>query len=131
MDMNKYLIVVFCVLTGCAVVVPYSDCEAMNLDTQLLAGWYADHGHTQEESYAIQYVLRHEMPVTANQVVSTSKLSSDLLKNLPSLPDFEVDYPEEWPPVVCTQVLLNSGSFDPYFPDVICEGLHIRAPDAC
>ncbi|MFA8435863.1 MAG: hypothetical protein ACEPOZ_15200 [Marinifilaceae bacterium] len=131
MDMNKYLIVVFCVLTGCAVVVPYGECEAMNLDTQLLAEWYADHGTTPEENYAIQYVLRQEMPAVPDQVVTTVDLSLNLLENLPSLPEFAVEPGEEWPPVLSTEVLLNTGSFDPYLPDVVCEGLHIRAPDAC
>jgi len=127
--MNKYLIVVFCVLTGCAVVVPYSECEAQHVNTQLLAEWYADMGDTVEENYTIQFVLRQDVSPQEISVPVLLQGHKVLLKNLPSFPVLTAEKPVRWG--VVPQIGKVERSFtDIFFCSQICgKALKIRAPD--
>ncbi|WP_127341986.1 hypothetical protein [Ancylomarina longa] len=83
--MNRYLIVVFCVLTGCAAAVPVANAEAISVDQLLLAEWFAGHVQNLEENYSSPILV----PVEKEQITSDCiyKLKGfSVLKKLPEFP---------------------------------------------
>ena len=63
MDMNRYLIVVFSVLTACASAVPNVDYEELVDDVQRFAAWYADHSDSFEDCYNLPLLVpTHKYP---------------------------------------------------------------------
>jgi hypothetical protein len=99
MDMNRYLIVVFCVLTGCAAAVPMANAQDFAASNELFAEWYADHIQHLDEAYASPILINVEQEHLASSCFSnTEKLS--VLKNLPKIPALNqktnsLKYPEQ------------------------------------
>lgn len=81
--MNRYLIVVFCVLTGCAAV-PVGDFQEFSIDQQLLSEWYADHVLNIDESYSSPILVPVEQDHFSGNCFSNPEEFSPL-KNLPKL----------------------------------------------
>ncbi len=97
MDMNRYLIVVFCVLTGCAAVVPGANAQDFTVDQQLFAEWYADHIQHFDDSFASPILAQVEQENIAGTCFSNPEKLS-VLKNLPKIPalnqkKFLLNYP--------------------------------------
>ncbi|PKQ66977.1 hypothetical protein BZG01_09255 [Labilibaculum manganireducens] len=85
MDMNRYLIVVFCVLTGCAAAVPLANGQDLTVDHQLFANWYADHIQNIDESYSSTILAHTEQDQFAGKYIPNIENIS-LLENLPKFP---------------------------------------------
>jgi len=83
--MNRYLIVVFCVLTGCAAAVPVANAEAISVDQQLLAEWFADHVQNLEENYSSPILVQVEKEQISSDCIYDLKGFS-ALKRLPKFP---------------------------------------------
>ena len=124
--MNRYLIVVFCVLTGCAAAVPTANGREMSVDHRLFAEWYADHIQNFDESY-LSTILAH---VEQDQLAGKYSPNVDeisLLENLPKFPVTKQVIPLESIPISQTLQCFY------IFPEVVLsatpEGdFHIRAP---
>jgi hypothetical protein len=85
MDMNRYLIVVFCVLTGCAAAVPMANAQDFSVDNELFAEWYADHVQHFDEAFASPILAHVEQEQLAGSCFSNTEELS-VLKNLPKIP---------------------------------------------
>ncbi|WP_421919395.1 hypothetical protein [Marinifilum sp.] len=85
MDMNRYLIVVFCVLTGCAAVAPMANAQDFSVDNELFAEWYADHILHLEEGFTSPILVNLEQEKLAGSCLSNTEELS-VLKNLPKIP---------------------------------------------
>ncbi len=79
MDMNRYLIVVFCVITGCATTVPMADAQELLLDDQMFVTWCAEHAPNIDKLYAEPVVVE----IKTAEICYVNKKSTLLLKNLP------------------------------------------------
>ena len=87
MDMNKYLLVMFCVLTGCSSTVQMDLVRGMNADAQAFYQWYAQYSKVSTNNELIADFVRRDL---SKILVSVSK-SDDWhspLDNLPELPSF-------------------------------------------
>ena len=98
MDMNRYLIVVFCVLTGCAAAVPMANAQDFTVDNERFAEWYADHVLHFDEAFASPILVNVEQEQIAGSCFSNSEELS-VLKNLPKFPVLNqqsnfLNYPE-------------------------------------
>jgi len=126
MDMNRYLIVVFCVLTGCAATVPMANGQGMSVDHHLFAEWYADHIQNLDESYS-STILAH---VERDQFVGKYSPNVDevsFLENLPKFPVTKQVTPLESIPIL--QLLRHFSIVREVVLSTIPEGdFHIRAP---
>lgn len=85
MDMNRYLIVVFCVLTGCAAAVPMANAQDFTVDNERFAEWYADHVLHFDEAFASPILVNVEQEQIAGSCFSNAEELS-VLKNLPKFP---------------------------------------------
>ncbi|NOU58329.1 hypothetical protein [Marinifilum caeruleilacunae] len=85
MDMNRYLIVVFCVLTGCAAAVPMANAQDFSVDNELFAEWYADHVQHFDEAFSSPILVHVEQEQLAGSCFSNTEELS-VLKNLPKIP---------------------------------------------
>lgn len=98
MDMNRYLIVVFCVLTGCAAAVPSANGQEFAVDQQLFAEWYANHIQEFDESFSGPILVPVEQEYIAGSCLSNTEELS-VLENLPKIPALNqhssyLNYPE-------------------------------------
>ncbi|PCH70743.1 MAG: hypothetical protein COC06_03570 [Bacteroidales bacterium] len=126
MDMNRYLIVVFCVLTGCAVAVPLANGQEMTVDHQLFAEWYADHVHNLDESYSSPILAHVEHDQLAGKYTPNGENIS-LLENLPKFPVTKQVIPLGSIPISHDYQCFSA------FPDIVISTIpegdfHIRAP---
>ena len=126
MDMNRYLIVVFCVLTGCAAAVPMANAQDFSVDNELFAEWYADHIHQIEEVFAAPILVSVEQEQLSGEIPLIAQKFS-LLKKLPKFPASNqqaifVNYPE--------LEHLGDESFysEPYITTIVKHDNPIRAP---
>ncbi len=126
MDMNRYLIVVFCVLTGCAAAVPMANAQDFTMDNELFAEWYADHIQHLDEAFASPILINVEQEKLAGSCFSNAEELS-VLKNLPKIPALIqqlnfLNYPE---PEDLKGYLPYS---EPCFSQVVKRDNPIRAP---
>lgn len=126
MDMNRYLIVVFCVLTGCAATVPMVNGQEMPVDHHLFAEWYADHIQNLDESYSSTILAHVEHDQLAGKY-SPNVDEVSLLDNLPKFPVTKQLIPSESIPI--SQILQCFPILSEVVFSAIPEGdFHIRAP---
>ncbi len=85
MDMNRYLIVVFCVITGCTAAVPMADAQELVLDNQRFVAWCAEHAQNIEKSYA-EPILVEIKTIESTEICCVNATEPLLLKNLPKFP---------------------------------------------
>jgi len=83
--MNRYLIVVFCVLTGCAAAIPMANAEELTVDRQLFIEWCNDHIQDFDENLSSPILAQVEKKQIKTSCISRSR-SFNLLKNLPKIP---------------------------------------------
>jgi len=126
MDMNRYLIVVFCVLTGCAAAVPTANGQEFAVDQQLFAEWYANHIQDFDESFSSPILVQVEQEQIAGTCFSNTEELS-VLDNLPKIPalnqkKFLLNHPlpEEYRGV--------SAYSEVYYNQIPEGDTHIRAP---
>ncbi|BAX82250.1 hypothetical protein ALGA_3958 [Labilibaculum antarcticum] len=126
MDMNRYLIVVFCVLTGCAAAVPMANGQEMSVDHHLFAEWYADHIQNLDESYSSTILAHVEQDQLVGKYIPSIENFS-LLENLPKFPVADQVIPLESIPI--SQTLQCFSILPEVILSTIPEGdFHIRAP---
>ena len=126
MDMNRYLIVVFCVLTGCAAAVPTANGQEFAIDQQLFAEWYADHVDNIDEAYSLPILVQVEQDhFTGSSVHTTNEIS--LLQNLPKFPPSNQDIVIE-----CVPILEDFQCFtlapEVYISTILDGDFRVRAP---
>lgn len=126
MDMNRYLIVVFCVLTGCAAAVPMANAQDFTVDNELFAEWYADHVQNLDEAFASPILVNVEQEQLAGSCFSNAEELS-VLNDLPKIPALNqqlkfLNYPE---PEDIKGYLPYS---EPCFSQVVKRDNPIRAP---
>lgn len=126
MDMNRYLIVVFCVLTGCAAAVPTANGQEFAIDQQLFAEWYADHVDHIEEAYSLPILVQIEQDhFKGSSVYSTNEVS--LLQNLPKFPPLNQDIDIEPVPIL-ENIQYFSLAPEVYILAVLDGDFRVRAP---
>jgi hypothetical protein len=126
MDMNRYLIVVFCVLTGCAAAIPVANGQEMSVDHHLFAEWYADHIQNLDESYSSTILAHVEQDQLVGKYIQNVENFS-LLENLPKFPVVNQVIPLESIPI--SQTLQCFFILQEVVLSTIPEGdFHIRAP---
>ncbi len=126
MDMNRYLIVVFCVLTGCAAAVPFANSSDLSVDNQVFAEWYADHAYQFEESYSLPILAQFEQDQFAEKCFQKGNQIS-LLENLPEFPVANQATSIQNIPI--SQDFVCFYNFSEVIISNICKGdFHIRAP---
>ncbi len=124
--MNRYLIVVFCVLTGCAAAIPVASGQEMSVDHHLFAEWYADHIQNLDESYSSTILAHVEQDQLIGKYIQNVETFS-LLENLPKFPVVDQVIPLESIPI--SQTLQCFFILQEVVLSTIPEGdFHIRAP---
>lgn len=103
MDMNRYLIVVFSVLTACASAVPNVDYEELVDDVQRFAAWYADHSDSLDDCYNLPLLVPTQNSSDISDIYVAKTLSLPLIKKLPKFPHLNPDRAPLTEPV-CTGV---------------------------
>lgn len=83
--MNRYLLVMFCVLTGCSSTVQMDLVEGMHSDAQKFYQWYAEYTKVAKNNEAIADFVKRDLPKIFISVSKTHDWSS-LLDQLPELP---------------------------------------------
>lgn len=126
MDMNRYLIVVFCVLTGCAAAVPTANGQEFAIDQQLFAEWYADHVDNIDEAYSSPILVQVEQDhFTGSSIHTTNEVS--LLQNLPKLPPLNQDIDVESVPIL-EDFLCFKLAPEVYISTILDGDFRVRAP---
>jgi len=103
MDMNRYLIVVFSVLTACASAVPNVDYEELVDDVQRFAAWYADHSDSLDDCYNLPLLVPTQNSSDISEIYADKTPSLPLIKRLPKFPHLNPDKAPLTEPV-CTGV---------------------------
>ena len=86
MDMNRYLIVVFSVLTACASAVPNADYEELVDDVQRFAAWYANHSDGFEDCYNLPILVPAQNTSELSEIYAAKSLTLLQTKKLPKFP---------------------------------------------
>ncbi len=126
MDMNRYLIVVFCVLTGCAAAVPLANGQEFAVDQQLFAEWCAEHANNFDEAYSLPILAPVEQDQLSESCIHHTETIS-LLENLPKFPPLHHDD-------VFKEVLVSKDykcfriSSKVYLPTILDGDFRVRAP---
>lgn len=126
MDMNRYLIVVFCVLTGCAAAVPSANGQEFAIDQQLFAEWYADHVTNLDEAYSSPILVQVQQDQLSGKYIQNSDDVS-LLQNLPKFPAPKQDIVFESVPI--SEINQNNNGYQEVVISAVLDGdFCVRAP---
>ncbi len=85
MDMNRYLIVVFCVITGCSSVISFVEADGFAIDNQQFVAWCNEHAQNIDKSYKTP-ILVEAATAESTKICNVNTENLLLLKNLPKLP---------------------------------------------
>ncbi|RRG23085.1 hypothetical protein DWB61_06540 [Ancylomarina euxinus] len=128
MDMNRYLIVVFSVLTACASAVPNVDYEELVDDVQRFAAWYADHSDSLEDCYNLPILVPTQTSSEISDIYTAKSLTLPLIKKLPKFPHLNSDAVHLYEPL-CIDIPEASIAFDFQYESIFFAGSNsIRAP---
>jgi len=128
MDMNRYLIVVFSVLTACASTVPNVDYEELVDDVQRFAAWYADHSDSFEDCYNLPILAPAQNSSEISEIYVAKTLTLPLIKKLPKFPHLNPDALHLYEPF-CVEVPEVITAFDFQYESIFLAGSNsIRAP---
>jgi len=128
MDMNRYLIVVFSVLTACASAVPNVDYEELVDDVQRFAAWYADHSESLDECYNLPLLVPTQNSTEISEIYVAKTSSLPLIKKLPKFPHLNPDavYLDDPACIEISKAILAYGfQYNPIF---LSGSNSIRAP---
>lgn len=124
--MNRYLIVVFCVLTGCAAAVPMANGQEFAVDQELFAEWCAEHANNFDEAYSLPILVHVEQDQLSGKYIQNTDDVS-LLENLPKFPPLNQDIVLEEIPVSedyeCFSIFSKV-----YLPTILDGDFRVRAP---
>ena len=131
MDMNRYLIVVFSVLTACASAVPNVDYEELVDDVQRFAAWYADHSDSFEDSYNLPILVPTQNTSEISEIhtaIPRLRETLPLIKKLPKFPHLNPDGLHLYEPL-CVEVPVVITAFNFQHESIFFTGSNsIRAP---
>lgn len=128
MDMNRYLIVVFSVLTACASAVPNVDYEELVDDVQRFAAWYADHSDSFEDCYNLPILVPTQTSSDISDIYTAKSLTLPLIKKLPKFPHLNSDAVHLYEPL-CVEIPEAIIAFDFQYESIFHSGSNnIRAP---
>ncbi len=85
MDMNRYLIVVFCVITGCSSAIPFAESDGFTIDSQQFVTWCNEHAQNIDKPYKTP-ILVEVATAESTKVCNVNTENLLLLKNLPKFP---------------------------------------------
>ncbi|MCZ4694692.1 hypothetical protein [Ancylomarina euxinus] len=126
--MNRYLIVVFSVLTACASAVPNVDYEELVDDVQRFAAWYADHSDSLEDCYNLPILVPTQTSSEISDIYTAKSLTLPLIKKLPKFPHLNSDAVHLYEPL-CIDIPEASIAFDFQYESIFFAGSNsIRAP---
>ncbi|MRT93606.1 hypothetical protein [Ancylomarina sp. 16SWW S1-10-2] len=125
--MNRYLIVVFSVLTACASAVPNVDYEDLVDDVQRFAAWYADHSDNFEDCY-VPILVPAQNKSELSEIYTAKSLPLPLIKKLPKFPYLNTDAVLLYEPP-CNEIVEAIPAFNFQYKTVFLTGSNsIRAP---
>lgn len=128
MDMNRYLIVVFSVLTACASAVPNVDYEELVDDVQRFAAWYADHSDSIEDCYNLPILVLTQNATEISEIYTAKSLILPLIKKLPKFPHLNSDLVHLYEPI-CVEIPEAITAFNFQYESIFLAGSNgIRAP---
>jgi len=128
MDMNRYLIVVFSVLTACASAVPNVDYEELVDDVQRFAAWYADHSDSFEDGYNLPILVPTQNTSEISEIYTAKSLTLPLIKKLPKIPHLNPNALHLYEPL-CVEVPVVIAAFNFQHESIFHTGSNsIRAP---
>ncbi len=128
MDMNRYLIVVFSVLTACASAVPNVDYEELVDDMQRFAAWYADHSDSIEDCYNLPILVPTQNATEISEIYAAKSLILPLIKKLPKFPHLHPDAVHIYEPF-CIEIPKALIAFNFNYQSIFLSGSNnIRAP---
>lgn len=128
MDMNRYLIVVFSVLTACASAIPNVDYEELVDDVQRFATWYADHSESLDECYNLPILVPTQKSTEISEIYVAKTASLPLIKKLPKFPHLNLDAVHLVDPA-CIEISKAILAYDFQYNSIFLPGSNsIRAP---
>lgn len=128
MDMNRYLIVVFSVLTACASAVPNVDYEELVDDVQRFAAWYANHSDSFEDGYNLPILVPAQNTSELSEIYTAKSLTLPLIKKLPKFPHLNSDLVHLYEPL-CVEVPEGITVYSFQYRSIFLAGSNsIRAP---
>lgn len=128
MDMNRYLIVVFSVLTACASAVPNVDYEELVDDVQRFAAWYADHSDSFDDDFNLPILVPAQNTSEISEIYTAKSLTLPLIKKLPKFPHLNSDALHLYEPL-CVEVPKAIIAYSFQYKSIFLAGSNsIRAP---